>query len=300
MTDPLAEIVDLLQPSIHVTKVVSAAGRWGVRRTEYEQPFYAVLLEGQARLAVDGDEPLWLEAGDFVLIPSAPDFTLSGRDVPQPDELERAPQVQADGTYRLGTPDGPPDLRSLVGHCAFGSPDAALLVPLLPRVVHIRGDARLSSLVQLVSDEARAHRPAREVILGKLLEVLLIEALRGTGATASPGLLRGLQDARVACALRAMHAQPAQAWTVAHLAREASLSRSAFFERFTRALGLAPMEYLLTWRMAIAKTLLRTNVTIAEVAQRVGYASASAFTVAFSRHVGLPPTRYLRDLASDG
>jgi len=83
---------------------------------------------------------------------------------------------------------------------------------------------------------------------------------------------------------------------VAQLAKEAALSRSAFFERFSNAVGAAPMEYLLAWRMALAKNLLRTSKNgVAEVAELVGYSSASAFSVAFSRHVGLSPTRYARE-----
>jgi AraC-like DNA-binding protein len=82
---------------------------------------------------------------------------------------------------------------------------------------------------------------------------------------------------------------------VAELAQEAALSRSAFFDRFTRAVGLPPMEYLLAWRMALAKDLLRRGeVGLAEVAARVGYGSASAFSTAFSRQVGQPPSRYAR------
>jgi len=82
---------------------------------------------------------------------------------------------------------------------------------------------------------------------------------------------------------------------VAELAKEAALSHSAFFERFSRAVGLAPMEYLLTWRMAIAKDLLRRDQgSVAEIAERVGYSSASTFSVAFARHVGMAPTRYAR------
>ena len=79
------------------------------------------------------------------------------------------------------------------------------------------------------------------------------------------------------------------------LAKKAALSRSAFFERFTRAVGLPPMEYLLAWRMAVAKKLLRhDNVGLAEVAERVGYGSASTFSTAFSRNVGQSPSRYAR------
>jgi AraC-like DNA-binding protein len=85
---------------------------------------------------------------------------------------------------------------------------------------------------------------------------------------------------------------------VAQLAKAAGLSRSAFFERFNRTIGLRPMEYLLAWRMAIAKGLLRhPELGLAEVAERVGYTSASTFSIAFSRQVGMPPGRYARDAA---
>jgi AraC-like DNA-binding protein len=82
---------------------------------------------------------------------------------------------------------------------------------------------------------------------------------------------------------------------VAELARKAALSRSAFFERFRSAVGLPPMEYLLAWRMALAKELLhRQELGLAEIAKRVGYGSASAFSSAFSRYVGQSPSRYGR------
>jgi transcriptional regulator GlxA family with amidase domain len=109
-------------------------------------------------------------------------------------------------------------------------------------------------------------------VLTRLVEVLLIEALRQ------------------------MHGKLARSWTVAELAKTAALSRSAFFDRFTRTVGLPPMEYLLAWRMAVAKDLLRRHdFGLAEVAERFGYGSASTFSTAFSRHVGQPPSRYARE-----
>ena len=144
--------------------------------------------------------------------------------------------------------------------------------------------------------ETRAKRPARELVLERLLEVLLIEALRsGTETTDAPGLSRGLADERLAAALHALHARPAHPWTVADLAAKAALSRSAFFARFQRVVGVAPMEYLLAWRMALAKQLLRRReMGMDEVAERVGYGSASTFSVAFARYAGVPPARYAR------
>jgi len=300
MTDPLAEVVSLLKPGVRVTKVVAGAGRWDVRRAETGQPTYCIVLDGRCRLAIEGSPELVLEPGDFVLIPATWHFVMSSMEAPQPHEADLPPVAQGPGEFRLGAQDGAPDVRFIIGHCVFDSPDAALLVSLLPRFVHVRGEARLATLAQLVGDESRHQRPAREVVMARLLEVLLIEALRSTSDSATPpGLVRALADARLAQALRRMHEAPARAWTMVELAQEAALSRSAFFERFSRAVGRAPMEYLLAWRMALATDLLRRGAnSIAEVAQQVGYSSASTFSVAFARHVGVPPARYVREAAT--
>jgi AraC-like DNA-binding protein len=296
MVDPLTEVVALLQPEASLSKVVNGKGAWRVRRSEFGRPFYCAILAGSCRLAIDGREPSTLQEGDFVLIPSAYAFTMSSFEPMTSEDVESPPVEVSQGEFRLGVQSGPPDVRSLIGYCVFGSPDAELLVSLLPQLVHVRGAPRLATLVQLVREESREFRPARDVILARLLEVLLIEALRSTeGAHASPGLLRGLSDGRLAVSIRRMHESPTLPWTVAQLAKEAALSRSAFFERFNRAVGVAPMEYLLSWRMALAKNLLRRQeVGVAEVAERVGYSSASTFSVAFTRHVGLPPGQYAR------
>ncbi|WP_223646869.1 AraC family transcriptional regulator [Corallococcus sp. EGB] len=294
--DPLAEVVSLLQPGAPFSKLVSGAGQWRVRRAEAGRPFYCAVLMGRSRLAIDGREPVILEKGDFVLVPAAFNFTTTSIEPPR-GRHETPRIVLPDGEIRNGVHHGPPDVRMLVGYCVFASPDASLLVSLLPQFVHVRGEPRLAALVELLREESRERRPAREVILARLMEVLLIEALRSTaGLAASPGLLRGLSDERLSVAIRRMHERPAGAWTVAQLAKEAALSRSTFFERFSRAVGVAPMEYLLGWRMALAKDLLlRKDVTVAEVAAKVGYSSASAFSVAFTRHVGLPPTHFARE-----
>nr|WP_163500883.1 AraC family transcriptional regulator [Halomonas socia] len=297
MIDPLAQVVTLLQPVAPFSKRVSGAGRWCVQRTEFGRPFYCAILEGECRLATDGHDEIVLRGGDFVLIPSAHNFTMSSHMPTSAEDIVAMPHMLSDGEHRLGNPEGPPDVHFLVGYCVFRSPDAALLASLLPQLVHIRGVNRLATLMQLVSDESRAQRPARDVVLERLLEVLLIEALRSSGQTdTSLGLLRGLADERLAVAIRRMHESPDRPWTVAQLAKEATLSRSAFYERFGRAVGIAPMEYLLAWRMALARDWLRRGKTsIAEIAERVGYSSASTFSVAFARHVGLPPARYARD-----
>jgi len=294
--DPLSEIITLLQPRTVFAKRISGAGRWGVRYSAFEQPSFAAVLEGSCRLAVDGHRAVTLKAGDFVLLPATPAFTMSGFEPVRPDRVDPKLLSTPSEEVRHGSRSGPPDVRLLGGYFVFGSPDQALLVSLLPGLLHVRGVERLATFVRLVAEEASERRAGRELVLTRLVEILLVEALRGATAEDAPkGLLRGLSDPPLAKALRQMHAQLSRSWTVPQLAKAAALSRSTFFERFTRSIGMPPMEYLLAWRMAVAKDLLRREeLAIDEVAERVGYGSASAFSTAFSRYVGEPPGRYAR------
>jgi AraC-like DNA-binding protein len=302
MSDPLSEVIALLQPRTVFSRRISGAGRWGVRYSAFGQPSFCAVLEGSCRLTVDGHRPLTLEAGDFVLLPATPGFTMSGFEPVRFERFDPNVTSKVPGAVRHGTRRGRPDVRLLGGWFAFDSPDSRLLISLLPSLVHVRGIERLSVLVRLVGEEASERRSGRDLVLTRLVEVLLIEALRATPSDdAPPGLLRGLADPRLAPAIRQMHGQLAHSWTVAQLARTAALSRSAFFERFTRTVGLPPMEYLLAWRMAVAKDLLRRHeLGLDEVAERVGYGSASTFSTAFSRHVGRPPGRYAREGSQPG
>jgi AraC-like DNA-binding protein len=290
MNDPLADVVSLLKPAPSISKLVSGGGRWIVERSNMGSPFYCAVVSGSCWITIAGRAPIRLNAGDFVLVPAIFDFSMSSLEPPtglaRPQPFEVSP-----GVFRMGDPDAPAEVQALVGHCAFASRDRELLLALLPQVIHVTGGERLTALVQMIHDETRADRPAREMVLGHLLELLLIEALRSSAAmTAPPGLLRGLADPQLALALRQIHAHPDDPHSVALLAKTAAMSRSTFYDRFRREMGAAPMEYVTSWRMALAKDMLATKVApIAEVARRIGYGSASAFSVAFARHVGTPP-----------
>lgn len=300
MADPLAQIVDLLKPGAPFSKCVTGSGPWRVRRTQSPNPYYVAVLKGSVRYRDHQSEEVIVNAGDFILIPFAQDFMMWSA-VPSSDEdMVTDPVILPGGGYRVGSVDGPTDMRSLVGYCIFQSEDAVLLSSLLPKLVVVRGEHRLAMLMQLLGDEAGGNKPGREVVLQHLLEVLLIEALRTTAEMGnSPGLLRGLSDERLAVAIRAMHAEPGRSWTVADLAREAAVSRSGFHDRFQSAVGMAPMEYLTAWRLALAKVLLRKReASVGEIAKQVGYRSASAFSVAFTRDVGVSPARYARQTAA--
>lgn len=301
MLDPLAQVVALLRPGAPSSKLVEASAPWAVRRAEMGQPFYFAVLEGSCRLRIDGPDgadTVVLGEGDFLLIPSSRGFSASSLDREPPGKAARVhtPLSRTARGARVGDPQAPVTLRMLVGNCELDARHAPVLLALLPQWVHVRANRRLALLVELVGDEARARRPARDVVTARLLEVLLIEALRSTDSDDRvPGLAGGLADPQLARSLRDMHERPAEPWTMATLAASAALSRSAFFERFRRVVGMPPMQYLMSWRMALAEQLLReTRLPIADIAQRVGYSSVGTFGLAFKRHAGTPPGSYAR------
>ena len=301
MSDPLTDLIRLLRPVGAVSKLVRSTGSWRVRRDGVGKLYHNMTLCGGARLEVTGKQPIELVGGDFVLIPEAFDFTVSSITPPPLSAGDSVPTIGADRTVEVGG-RGPFETQQLVGYCSFDSPDAATLLRMLPDLIVVRGQPRLATLATLIRDEVVADRPARDLMLEHLLQLLLIEALRSDGeALPLSGLLGGLADPRLAAALRALHADPARTWTIGDLANEAAMSRSAFFAHFRQRVGRAPMRYLIDWRMAVAKDLLtRERASLSVVARRVGYGSASAFNAAFTRSVGCPPSRFARREATSG
>jgi transcriptional regulator GlxA family with amidase domain len=189
--------------------------------------------------------------------------------------------------------------------CDAGHED--LIARLIPPVVHVRGHevsaGRLGDLLRLIGDEAMTERPGRSLILGRLLETLLVEALRSGSAPLAKdgqGLMAGLAEPRIGQALQLLHQDAAKPWTVAHLARAVGMSRSALAERFTRTVGLPPMDYLARWRMTLARNALTSSgLSMNDIAEMAGYQSVSAFSTAFRRVNGVSPTAYVRDRQTD-
>lgn len=297
MFDPLSDIITLLRPRAVFTRRIGGAGGWAVRYGDIGYPVFCTVIEGRCLLAIEGQEAVTLEAGDFVLLSAVQDFTLSGFEPAAPAFAAPHPAPGPLEEVRYGTPGGDPDVRIIGGHFLFDSPDGGLLVSQMPGLIHLRGADWLGAIVRTLGEEAKEDRAGRDLVLAHLTELLLIEALRSRSTQcedAPTGLLRGLGDPRLAAAIRRIHGEPAHPWTIGELAKEAALSRSAFFDRFSRTVGVTPMAYVQGWRMSLAKDLLRREPgALAEVAERVGYGSAGAFSTAFARHVGLPPKRYM-------
>jgi AraC-like DNA-binding protein len=102
-------------------------------------------------------------------------------------------------------------------------------------------------------------------------------------------------DSAIGPVLAMLHESPAKPWTVAMLARQAHMAKSAFSERFRAAVGQPPLKYLTEYRVKLACQLLRgSDFGVKEIAKSVGYESASSFSNAFKRWVGVSPADYRR------
>lgn len=295
--DPLSDVIALLRPSAALSKPISGRGAWAVRYAEYDAPGFTIILKGECWLAIEGDEPLKLETGAFLLLPSTPAFTLSSR-----PGMAGTPTDPVDEAVRHGEQEGEADFLALGGTFRIEAANAPLLLALLPRMIHVPPSegrsVRLGRLIDIIAEECDGDEPGKDMILQRMLEVLLIEALRSRGTTMgkdSAGLLHGMRDPALAKVLAAMHADVRADWTVAGLAGIAGQSRSGFAARFGAVLGCGPIEYLARWRMALAKdALLRGAKTLDRIADDIGYESASTFSTAFRKRLGCPPGQFAR------
>lgn len=180
------------------------------------------------------------------------------------------------------------------------------VIAALPAVVHLQGRggrhyAWLEQLLAGMEAESKERAPAWAEIAQRLAEILFVYTLREF-MQANPngaGTLVALSDHRIARALQAVHASPAANWTLQSLAERAALSKTALVEAFRRALGMTPMQYVVSWRMHKARALLaQSGRSVQQIALDVGYESESAFNRAFKGHFGAPPGRFRRSLGS--
>ncbi len=293
--DPFSDVIALLRPSTAVAKPISGRGRWGVRYTAHDAPGFAIVLQGNCWLSFEGGEPVRFHKGDFLLLPTTPAFSLSSH--PGVRGELRDP---LDVPVRHGEQEGEPEFAALGGTFRIEQINAPLLLALLPSIIHIPASeartGRLHRMVELITEECANDEPGKEMLLQRLLEILLVEALRWRGIDGDEdraGLLRAMRDPSLARVLRSMHADVRANWTVAGLAEVAGLSRSAFAARFGETLGCGPIEYLARWRMALAKdALIRGAKSLDRIADEIGYESASAFSTAFRKRLGCSPGRF--------
>lgn len=269
-------------------------GPWAMHSEDREALSFHLVTRGQVWLHHE-NKVSGLHPGDLIVFgkPVRHSFTYSPED------------AQGDIRAMRVTPVAQADAGLVCGYFDFADDMAAFILKGLPGLMLISHDSAdgIRPLLNLMIDEAMRPAPGQAAILERLADGLLMLILRHhlAGETVLPGILRGLADPALAPALTAVHQNPGNTWTLPLLAAQAHLSRSAFAERFTRSIGCPPGDYLSTFRMHIARQLLKQDTTtLIDVAEHVGYASEAAFAKAFKRHQGVTPGQWRRQHRAQG
>jgi AraC-like DNA-binding protein/mannose-6-phosphate isomerase-like protein (cupin superfamily) len=260
------------------------AAPWGFEMGGRDFGNFYILLNGEACLEVgSGCQPIWLSAGDLVVLPRGNQHAM--RDSPR--------SKGGNGEKTL----------LLFGGFQFEDRSANPLLSILPDVIHLQGrrrgvDAWVLWVLDFLKRESAAGLPGAEVVITRLADFLFIEALRAyfeLPDSDKSGLSVALRDPRIGSALAFLNRHPESDWSLATLSRQAGMSRTSFATRFAELVGEPPMRYLMRCRVNKAAKLLRDGrASVQQVAERVGYDSELGFSRAFKRLVGSSPAEYRR------
>jgi AraC-like DNA-binding protein len=296
--DPITDAIGLLRPHTVVEAALHAGGAWAVRFDPFPHVKLGGVVRGQCWLLLHGHEPVHLREGDFYLLGNPPPYLLASALTEEPRAAKSLWDNASDGVVRIGAEDQE-DTYLCSGHFSFDDANAAILIDVLPSLVHVRAaDPRgrlLAHLSELLVAEVETTAVGGSLVLDHLAQILFVHMLRAHADQAArpTGWLGALSDDGIGAALRAMHADVAHRWTLAELAGISCMSRSVFAASFKEQVGTAPLQYLIQWRMSLARDALRRGTrSIAELAQATGYESESAFSTAFRRVVGASPTQF--------
>jgi AraC-like DNA-binding protein len=265
---------------------------------------YHLVVDGSARARLDGGPDVELSSGDIVVFPHGDPHQLSGgsgTDATVSTEVFQKIVTRDLSPMHAG--GGGATTRFV---CGYLTCDPLLCGPILESLpamlkVNVRTDRSghwlEHSILHLV-EEAASDRAGSDAMLAKLSEALFVDTLRRyvTGLPEqTTGWLAGARDPLVGKSLALLHRRPSHPWTIAELAAEVGLSRSALVERFTRYLSEPPIAYVTGWRLRLAaQALTSTSKGVADIAADVGYESEAAFNRAFKRVFGAPPAQYRR------
>ncbi len=291
--DPLSQLLHLASAEAAVSTGLIATGRWAVHVPPTSALKCNLVREGHSFLEVAGTQ-YELGPGDCFLVAPERPFVI-GTDL---SRLRPAAEVFAAADKRpfarLDGGEGPA-FRCLGGRMDLGDM-AVFLIEALPPVILLRAGLpagqRIAWLLDRLEVELIEAQPGSGALAASALRMIFVELMRTLPQDVPTGWLAALSDPRIGPVLRVIHEDPAHPWTLEALARQASLSRSQFAARFRTAVGRAPMDYVLHWRMALARQALsRPGATVSQVAAQLGYASESAFGAAFRRVTGTSPRR---------
>ncbi|MFJ3581830.1 AraC family transcriptional regulator [Streptomyces sp. NPDC090127] len=275
---------------------VRAGGRWCARFAPYDGAGFHVVLEGGCWLLPDDGSAVALGAGDAVLLPHGTGHVIADSPADAETVARAVPFERWSGGTGQSTRAGAAEL--LCGKYRLDHRRVHPLLAELPTVVHlpnrVGGHTELRAAIDLLGGELGADRPGSGIAVPGLVDLLFVYMIRAWMAQDDGGAWSAvLGDPVTAAALRALHADPAAAWSNERLAAEAGVSRPTLARRFTSLVGRPPMAYLTWWRLTLAAARLRdTEDSLAAIARRVGYGTPYALSHAFSREFGTTPGRY--------
>lgn len=301
--DALSEVLAVVRVRGSLFSRARGACPWGVSTRGAPGGIFHVVRAGSGVLRVEGQPDVRFSPGDLLVLPHGHPHVLADAPSSRPVWIRELPVEPGDDALpvvRAGPP-GEVDADILCGSFRFDDEARAHLLPWLPPVLHAPGrratGAWLEATMTLLADGVSSGRPGASVVVDRLAEVLFVQAVAawvedGGGA----GWLAGLGDPPVARALGLLHAEPARPWSVDLLARRVGLSRTRLYARFTERVGEPPAAYLTRWRMVLARRALREeDLGLGELATRLGYGDAAAFSRAFVREVGQPPGAWRKE-----
>lgn len=297
--DPLGEALHFLRMSGTFYCRSELTAPWGLALPARKGCLsFHVVTSGHCWLEVDGESRL-LEPGDLALVPHGMGHRLTSEPGAPAARIDELPHEHVSERYAILRHGGGGAATSLVcGAVRFEHPAAHHLVALLPGVLHLQASSAaerewVRSTMRFMAAEAKELRPGGDTVITRLADLLVIQAIRAWIAedpAAQTGWLRAVQDRQIGRAIARIHREPARRWSVASLAAEVGMSRSAFAARFTTVVGEPVMHYVARWRMHVAVTSLEDNgAGVGELASRLGYQSEAAFSRAFKRFVGVAP-----------
>jgi AraC-like DNA-binding protein len=303
MTDVLTDLLDTMRLGTLVYGRIELAAPWGFELPDSRAAHIVVVGRGSARLEVEGRRaPLTLSAGDVALLPRGGSHVLrdaKGSALVAFGEAE-CRRFRDAKSIKIGR--GGEQTVLVVCAFRFRAAHRTFSIQRLARLIHVPAtDAAqppwLASTVQQFVAESSSQAPGAAVVVSRLADILLVQAIRSyiAGNECAEHGLRALADRPVGKALALIHERPADGWTVEKLAAAVALSRSGFAKRFRALVGDPPLEYLARWRMAKAAELLRdSELAMIDVAERVGYRSEASFNRAFKRLEGVTPGAFRR------
>ncbi len=299
--DPLSDIL----ARVHVSSSLFSRGEfsapWSVSTRGSTRGIFHVIVRGSGVATSEGASAHFT-SGDIILFIRGSAHVLSSGDGALPAPIAGLPRDHDEGLPCVRLDGGGAQTSILCGYLTLAEDLADFLLPMLPSLIHVQGRQTagwLDQTLRLMADEVSGERPGSETIIARLADILLVQILREQMAKPGQGWLSALADPQIGSALTRFHTAAEQRWTAATLARQAGMSRSAFFSRFTTLVGEPPSAYITRWRMCLARARMRGNRDgLAEVAASVGYGSEAAFSRAFKRQVGMSPTAWRRSVSA--